>query len=149
MSTPTHLKSNSPSSWSVKKCLKVAVGLVALSQLSVAQACRPSTISIGWEQTFNEICRKKACSTQSYMVGGIKLSIRDSYEKYFYYQTANGNNMPHTIGKKCSPDGIYCLEFYGPEDATLHYANKQYKFGSPNVLSGGSGLGHAEYWHCL
>ncbi|KAF9129585.1 hypothetical protein BGW39_004023 [Mortierella sp. 14UC] len=150
MSTPTLRKSNSPSSWGVKKCLKVAVGLVALSQFSIAQACSPSTISVSWEQIFNEVCKGKACATQSYMAGGMYLAIRGRYEKWFYYNTANGANMPINIGKHCSPDKVFCIEFYGTgEQATLHYANTQFKLASPNVKEGGFGQGSAEYWHCL
>ncbi|KAF9373030.1 hypothetical protein CPC16_002075 [Podila verticillata] len=149
MSTPILRKSNSPSSWGVKQCLKVAAGLVALSQLSIAQACRPSTIiSISYEEGFNEICKGKACSTQFWTEGGIVLIIRNHYDKGFHYKI-NGGNQWADIGKKCSPDGVFCLTFFHPNDATLYYANTEFMLGAPSVLQGSQSMGRAEYWNCL
>ncbi|KAF9574059.1 hypothetical protein EC968_007451 [Mortierella alpina] len=150
MSTSSLSKSNS-SSWGVKQFLKVAVGLLALSQLSNVQACSPTTISVSWEQAFNEVCKGKACASISNINGGMYLNIRDRYEKWFYYTTPNGRDTIDQIGKKCSPDKVFCIEFYGLNDVTLHYANQQFKLGAPNVRGGGKGAvqDYAEYWHCL
>ncbi|KAG0277247.1 hypothetical protein BGZ95_006253 [Linnemannia exigua] len=149
MSTPTLRKSNSSSSRGVKKCLKFAIGLVALSQFSIAQACSPSTIRLDWELVSVDFCKGKACADDSKITGMMYLNIRGRYEKQFYYQTPKNRITLQDIGKHCSPDGNFCIEFYGYNDATLHYANKKFKLGSPNARTGGLGLGSAEYWHCL
>ncbi|KAG0379520.1 hypothetical protein BGX24_000046 [Mortierella sp. AD032] len=149
MSTPSLRKSNSPSSWGVKQCLKVAAGLVALSQVSIAQACRPSTISITYEQDYTEVCIGKACSSRFTLVGNMGLEIRNHYKKSFYYTAGEFRSTWEEVGKKCSGDDAFCITFYGPDDAKLHYGGKIIDLGAPNVLKGSQSWGSAEWWNCL
>jgi hypothetical protein len=135
----------------MKQCLKVAVSLVALSQFSIAQECRPITVGISWESDFTEICIRKACAIQWIIAGGISLTIRGGYQGGQYYQTANGKGTTWDIGKQCSDDGVFCLEFYSPgKPAILHYAGREFDLGLPSrkeILT--RSMGNAEYWNCI
>ncbi|KAF9161318.1 hypothetical protein DFQ26_004667 [Actinomortierella ambigua] len=149
MSTPTHRKPQSSSSWSLKQCLKVAIAFVALTHVPIAQACRPATIKVTYEEHWDEFCYRKACKTTHLMVGQMTLTVRGKYDKTFYYQTADGKNNWTKIGEQCSEDGEFCITFRGDNDATLHYANRLFKLGKPSVSKGTRTLGSAEYWNCL
>ncbi|KAF9973766.1 hypothetical protein BGZ73_002984 [Actinomortierella ambigua] len=147
MQSPTHRQSKS--SWSLKQCVKIAVALVALSQVSIAEACSPSTVTVRYEEMYDEFCYRKACSTSHLMVGTMQLEVRNHYNKNFYYQTPNGRNSWNDIRKQCSDDGIFCVDFRGANDATLFYANKSFRLGKPSVLKGTPHQGEAHYWTCL
>ncbi|KAF9114003.1 hypothetical protein BGW39_003540, partial [Mortierella sp. 14UC] len=149
MSTPTLRKQTSLSSWGLKQYLTVAACLVALSQVSIVQACRPSTIKVTYEEVYDEFCYRKACHTEHIMTGHMTLTIRNHYDKTFTYQTINGDNKWTDIGKRCSPDDVFCIDFNGANDATLHYANKEFKLGAPSVQKGTRTLGESHYYNCL
>ncbi|KAK5809254.1 hypothetical protein F5H01DRAFT_348828 [Linnemannia elongata] len=150
MSPPTLRNPNSSSSWGLKRCLKIAAVFVALSQVSVAQAaCRPSTVKVVYEITYDKICVGKACSEDRRLVGWMKLTIRNTYDKSFTYALNNGQTKLKDVGKHCHDDGQFCVDFNGPMDATLYYANKRFNLGSPSVETGVSTFGSSEYWTCL
>jgi hypothetical protein len=150
MSTPTSRKSsNSLSSWGLKRCLKVAAGFVLLSQASIAHACSPATVSVTYEETYNELCIRKACSVDHRMIGFISLTISGGYSKTFEYTTQNGQAHYSDVKKRCSSDGVFCVDFRGSADATLYYANDSFNLGSPSGTTGTRTNGHSYYYICL
>ncbi|KAF9902027.1 hypothetical protein EC991_005410 [Linnemannia zychae] len=149
MSNPTLHKQSSSSSWGLKQYLTVAACLVALSQVSIVQACRPSTVKVTYEEVYNEFCYKRACHVDQVMVGSMSLTIRNHYDKSFHYETQNGKSKLTDIGYHCSPDGNFCINVNDDDDVTLHYANKKFKLGAPSVQKGTRHLGESHYYTCL
>ncbi|KAG0224376.1 hypothetical protein BGW42_005108, partial [Actinomortierella wolfii] len=111
---------NSPNSWSLQSCLKVAAGLALLSNIAIVNACQSSTLEAKWHTSYTEICTGSGCRYVSYLDMSYELNIRDRYQRRFSFTIPKASSA-RDLPERCSDDGVFCVTFNSPTDVKLRY----------------------------
>lgn len=114
---------------------------------SRCQCIRSTTLEVQWEVIEIDVKIGKAKNNDSWMLVQYRFDMNGGYSGYKSFETRKGDVYVSWPEKRCSDDGIFCVEFRHTGDVSFYYGNTVRHYSK--VSKRERGASKVEYWDCI